>query len=114
VLDVGAVTGLLSLALGICWIFFGPQLTEEQMMLIVAPALVILSLGIVLSFYALRRPSPTQSSFYQPVKLKNTGHKWPADVTGLELAFTNHEYAGKFADANQAAITANKLTVVNA
>jgi hypothetical protein len=114
ILGIAAVTALLSLVFGMCWIFFGPQLSEEKTMFMVAPALMILSLGIVLSFYVLRRPSTKQSSFYQPVKLKNTGHKWPADITGLELAFTNHQYAGKFADANEAAITAKKLKVVNA
>jgi hypothetical protein len=114
VLGVGAVTALLSLVLGMCWMRFGPQVQEDKLMFIVVPALAILSLGIVLSFYFLRRPSATQSSFYQPVKLKNTGHKWPVDITGLELAFTNHQYAGKFADANRAAITAKKLKVANA
>lgn len=57
-------------------------------------------LGIVLGLYVLRRPSMTQSSFYQPVKLKNTGHQWPADITGLELAFTNHQYGREFAAAS--------------
>ena len=112
-LGVAAVAALLSLVLGMCWIFFGPQLSEEKTMFMVVPSLMILSLGIVLAFYVLRRPSPEQSSFYQPVMLKNTGHKWPADITGLEFAFTNHQYAGKFADANEAAIKAKKLKVVN-
>lgn len=114
VLGVASVAALLSLVLGMCWIFFGPQLSEEEMMFIVAPALVTLSIGVVLSFYVFRRPTDTQTSFYQPIKLKNTGHRWPADITGLELAFTNHEYAGKFADANHAAIVSKKLTVVTA
>lgn len=113
-LGIAAVTALLSLVLGMCWIFFGPQLSEEKIISIVAPILVITSLCIVLGFYALRRPSAGQSSFYQPVKLRNTGHKWPADITGLELAFTNHRYGEKFADANKAAIAAKKLKVVNA
>lgn len=114
VLGTAAVTALLSLVLGMCWIFVGPQLPEETITSIVAPVVVITSLCFVLGFYALRRPSAGQSSFYQPVKLRNTGHKWPADITGLELAFTNHRYGEKFADANKVAIATKKLKVVDA
>ncbi|NHZ97823.1 hypothetical protein [Massilia sp. CCM 8734] len=114
VLGIAAVTALLSLVLGMCWIFFGPQFAEEKIVTIVVPMLVITSLCIVLGFYGLRRPSAKQSSFYQPVKLRNTGHQWPADITGLELAFTNHDYGKKFADANRTAIAAKKLKVVDA
>jgi hypothetical protein len=114
VLGIAAVTALLSLVLGMCWIFFGPQLSEEKIISIVAPVIVITSLCIVLGFYVLRRSTAGLFSFYQPVILRNTGHKWPADITGLELAFTNHRYGEKFADANRAAIAAKKLKVVNA
>jgi hypothetical protein len=113
-LGIVAVVALLSLVLGMAWLFLGPQTSEETTLYVVAPALVILSFAVVIGFYVLRRPSASQSSFYQPVKLKNTGHKWPADITGLELAFTSNQYAEKFAAANQAAISSGKLKVSNA
>ncbi len=112
-LGIAAITALIALMLGMCWLFYGPQLSEETTISLVAPTLVFLSLGTVLGFYALRRPSASQTSYYQPVKLKNTGHKWPADITGLELAFTNRAYAEKFSEANQAAVAAKKLKVAN-
>lgn len=113
-LGIIAVSALLALALGMVWLFLGPQVSEDTTLYVVAPVLMVLSLAIVFGFYVLRRPSAAQSSFYQPVKLKNTGHKWPADITGLELAFTSKQYAEKFATANQAAIAAKKLKVSNA
>jgi hypothetical protein len=58
--------------------------------------LVALSFLGVLGFYGLRKPTGDQTSYYQPIKLKNTGNKWPTDITGLELAFTNSQYAEKF------------------
>jgi hypothetical protein len=114
VLGVAAVSALLALVLGMCWLFLGPQLSIERTTYVVAPILILLSFASVLGFYALRKPSGSQTSYYQPIKLKNTGHKWPADITGLELAFTNSLYAEKFSSANQAAILAKKLNVENA
>jgi hypothetical protein len=114
VLGVLAISSLLALILGMCWLSFGPQLSEEKTTYVVAPILIALSLAIVLGFYALRKPAGAQTSYYQPIKLKNTGHKWPADITGLELAFTNRQYAEQFSSANQAAISAKKLKVANA
>ena len=114
VLGVIAVSCLLALVLGMCWLFFGPQLSEEKTTFVVAPILVALSFAAVLGFYSLRKQTGQQSSYYQPIRLKNTGHKWPADITGLELAFTNRQYAEAFSAANQAAISAKKLKVSNA
>jgi hypothetical protein len=113
-LGVIAVSSLLVLILGMCWLFFGPQMSEEKTAYVVAPILIVLSFATVLGFYALRKPSSVQTSYYQPIRLKNTGHKWPADITGLELAFTNNQYAEQFSSANQAAISAKKLKVTNA
>ncbi|KQV50984.1 hypothetical protein ASD07_08660 [Duganella sp. Root336D2] len=113
-LGVVAVSSLLALVFGMCWIFFGPQLPEEQTTYVVGPALIVLSLMVVLGFYSLRKRIGAQSTYYQPIKLKNTAHKWPADITGLALEFTNSEYAKKFSDANQSAIATKKLKVSNA
>jgi hypothetical protein len=113
-LGIIAVSALLALVFGIAWLFLGPQTSEETTLYVVAPALVVLSFATVAGFYALRKPSGSQTSYYQPVKLKNTGHKWPADITGLELAFTNKQFAEKFANANQPAIAAMKLKVSDA
>lgn len=106
-----AVATLVALVLGMAWLFLGPQVSEDTTLRVVAPALVVLSMAIVGGFYALRRPSGSQTSYYQPVKLKHTGHKWPADVTGLELAFTNRQFAERFARANQAAVAERILKV---
>jgi hypothetical protein len=113
-LGILAVSALLALILGMAWLFLGPQTSEDVTLHVVAPALITLSLAIVLGFYAWRRPSAAQSSFYQPIKLKNTGHKWPADITGLELGFTNKQYAEAFSAANQAGISAGKIKVSDA
>lgn len=113
-LGVIAVSSLLALVLGMCWLFLGPQLSEESTAYVVAPVILALSFAAVIGFYSLRKPAGEQTSYYQPVRLKNTGHKWPADITGLELAFTNGRYAESFSGANQAAILAGKLKVSNA
>jgi hypothetical protein len=113
-LGILAVSALLATVLAMCWLFFSPPLSEETTSFIVAPAIGALSLGMVLMFYLLRKPAGQQSSYYQPVKLKKTGHKWPADITGLELGFTNHQYAGQFSAANQRAIASRQLKVSRA
>ncbi|NRR33974.1 hypothetical protein HSX11_27745 [Oxalobacteraceae bacterium] len=113
-LGVIAVSLLLALVLGMCWLFAGPQLSEELTEYIVAPFLLIFCFAAVIGFYALKKPSGEQTSYYQPIKLKNTGHKWPADITGLELAFTNARYADKFSMVNLATIAAKKIKVSKA
>ena len=113
-LSVVAVTCLLSIVLGLGFLFLGPQFSEETMTMLVAPAVVLLSLGLVLAFYGFRRKSPGQTSYYQPVWLKSTAHRWPANIKRRELGFTNLTYASAFADANQQAIAAGQLTVSKA
>jgi hypothetical protein len=113
-LGIIAVSALLATLFGMAWIFFGPQTSEDTTLYVVAPALIALSFALVAAFYAQRRPIGSQTSYYQPVKLKNTGHKWPVDITGLELAFTNKLFAERFANANQTAIAAKKLKISDA
>ena len=114
VLGIAAISALIAIIFGMAWLFLGPQTSEETTLYVVAPSLAVLSLALVIGYYTLRKPSASQSSYYQPVQLKNTGHKWPADITGLELKFSNSQYAQKFAAANQAAIAAKKLKVSGA
>jgi hypothetical protein len=79
-------------------------------------------LGVVLTilFYRLRRPKPPQTSFYQPVRIKNVRLQFSGLMAGeghvgfMRLAFTNPDYLSAFADANQDAIKGKRLAVVKA
>ncbi|MBV8210128.1 MAG: hypothetical protein JO133_08710 [Burkholderiaceae bacterium] len=106
-----AIACLLAIALGLGWMMSRLQVSEDATTFVVAPAIVMVSLGLVLAFYRLRRKFSNQTSYYQPVVLKNTGHRWPADITGLELGFTNSAYASAFAAANEHAVSTGKLKV---
>jgi hypothetical protein len=105
-----AICVCVGLALGLSWPYL-PTEVSEQPMFLVAPIVLFLSVVITLEFYARRRRTGSQTSVYQPVRLKNTIHKWPADIIGIELEFTNKQYGEKFAAANQAAIRAKKLRI---
>ena len=79
-------------------------------------------LGVVLTilFYRLRRPKPPQTSFYQPVRIKEARLQFSGLMAGaghvgyMKLAFTNPDYLNVFADANQEAIKAKHVAVVKA
>lgn len=111
VLGVAALSTLLAMVFGMGWLFAAPPVAQETIEYVVAPLVILLSLGVVSGLYWLRRPSGAQTSAYQPVVLKHTGHKWPADITGLELAFTNAAYAKLFEDGNRSAISAGKIKI---
>ena len=102
---------MLAIAAGLGWLLLGPEVSDDATAFVVAPGIVLVSLGLVLAFYRLRRKSSNQTSYYQPVILKKTGHRWPADITGLELGFTNRAYASAFATANEQAVSSGKLKV---
>lgn len=72
--------------------------------------------GVVL-FYRLRRPRPPQTSWYQPVRIKQARVRF-GDATGqvafMKLAFTNPDYLNVFATANRDAIQARRLAAVRA
>ena len=106
-----AVSALLALSVGTCWLFWGPQVSEEIAVSVVAPTSFLLSLAGVLSYFHRRKPVGTQTSFYQPIRLKHTGHKWPAKLDSLDLEFSNREYAAQFSSVNQTAISASQLKV---
>ncbi len=79
-------------------------------------------LGVVLTilFYRLRRPTPPQTSFYQPVRIKEARLQFTGLMAGagqvayMKLAFTNPDYLNVFTDANQEAIKAKHIAVVKA
>jgi hypothetical protein len=78
---------------------------------------VLLALLMLVLFYRFRRPSPPQTSFYQPVRIKQAsvqlgdGH---GQVAFMKLAFTNHEYLNVFTTANEDAIRTRRLAAVKA
>ena len=57
-------------------------------------------------FYRLRRAKPPQTSFYQPVRIKQAKVQFggvmggPGHVAFLKLAFTNPDYLNVFMNAN--------------
>ena len=65
------------------------------------PIGAVLGLIATLTFYWLRRPKPPQTSFYQPVRIRQATMKF-ADVMGghgqvdyMKLAFTNPDYLSR-------------------
>jgi hypothetical protein len=76
--------------------------------------------GVVLTiiFYRLRRPKAPQTSFYQPVRIKNVRLQFSGLMAGeghvgfMKLAFTNPDYLNAFVEANQEAIQAKRVAVV--
>jgi hypothetical protein len=82
-----------------------------------------LALVLVLLFYRRRRPRPPQTSWYQPVRIRDARLRFDQasrDVSGagsgavafMKLAFTNHEYLNVFVTANRDAIQAKTLAAV--
>lgn len=106
-----AVTVLIAVALIIAWFFGAGPLVDKLPIELVAGGLFILSLGAVLGFYALRKPAGSQTSYYQPIRLVKVSQKWPADITGMVLSFSNHQYRDKFEAANQEVISKGILKV---
>jgi hypothetical protein len=83
-------------------------------------ASVVLGVLLTFVFYRLRRPKPPQTSFYQPVRIKNVRLQFSGLMAGeghvgfMRLAFTNPEYLTAFTDANQDAIKAKRVAVSKA
>jgi len=79
-------------------------------------------LGVIFTFvfYRLRRPRAPQTSFYQPVRIRNVRLQFSGLMDGegqvgfMKLAFTNPDYLSAFMDANQEAIKAKRVTAVKA
>jgi hypothetical protein len=81
---------------------------------------VVLGLATTIVFYRLRRAKPPQTSFYQPVHIKEANVQFaglmggPGQVMYMKLAFTNPDYLNAFSNANREAIQAGHLSVTRA
>lgn len=81
---------------------------------------VVLGFVLTILFYRLRRPTPPQTSFYQPVRIREARLQFSGLMAGagqvgyMKLAFTNPDYLTVFVDANQEAIRAKHVSVVKA
>jgi hypothetical protein len=71
-------------------------------------------------FYRFRRPKPPQTSFYQPVRIKNVRLQFSGLMAGegrvrfMRLAFTNPDYLSAFTEANQEAIRSKRVAITKA
>lgn len=78
--------------------------------------------GLLLTwlFYRFRRPKAPQTSFYQPVRIKNVRLQFSGLMAGeghvrfMRLAFTNPDYLSAFTEANQEAIQTKRVAVTKA
>jgi len=80
----------------------------------------VLGLAATVGYYWLRRPKPPQSSFYQPVRIKQATVRFVDVMSGrgnvdfMKLAFTNVDYLNAFRNANREAIEAKHVAAVKA
>ena len=80
----------------------------------------VLGAGSAFVFYRLRRPKPPQTSFYQPVRIKQADVRFagvmggPGQVMYIKLAFTNPDYLNAFLNLNRDAVRAGHLAIVQA
>ena len=78
--------------------------------------------GLLLTwiFYRFRRPKAPQTSFYQPVRIKNVRLQFSGPMAGeghvrfMKLAFTNPDYLSAFTEANGEAIRAKRVAITKA
>jgi len=79
---------------------------------------VVAGLLLTFFFYRLRRASPPQTSFYQPVRVRDVkvriAEQGQGRVMFMKLAFTNPEYLELFRNANRQAIESGKVVAVRA
>ena len=119
----GWFSRLLVLGVAVCVVFFALVVVGETYGLSewAREHLFAISVGIslvlVVLFYRLRRPKPPQTSWYQPVRIKEASVRF-GDSSGqvgfMKLAFTNHDYLNVFTTANRDAIKAKVLAAVKA
>jgi hypothetical protein len=77
----------------------------------------VLALALVVLFYRLRRARPPQTSYYQPVRIKDVRlmfSEGAGRIAFMKLAFTNQDYLNVFSTANRDAIKAKNLAAVKA
>jgi hypothetical protein len=71
----------------------------------ILPVIAVLSAALVFGVFALQRPRGTQTSYYQPVRLRKLRQQFVSGkVVGYVLAFTNPVYRSAFAAENAEAI----------
>jgi len=80
----------------------------------------VLGLALMIFVWRLRRPKPPQTSFYQPVRIKEARVQ-VTDLMGgagnvgyMKLAFTNRDYLNTFVNANGDAIATKRIAAVKA
>jgi hypothetical protein len=80
----------------------------------------VLAVVLTIVFYRFRSPKPPQTSFYQPVRIKEAKLQFTGLMAGaghvgyMKLAFTNPDYLNEFLNANQDAIKAKHVSAVKA
>ena len=117
----GWFSRLLVWALSTCVVFFALIILGENFVLpiwVVEHMFAIaagVALLLVVLFYRLRRPRHPQTSYYQPVRIRQASVNFgdaSGQVSFMKLAFTNHEYLNVFTTANRDAIQAKTLAAV--
>ena len=107
-LAAGLMFGLALLALAVAAIGLDSVWLAEHAVLL-SFVLAVLAVG---GWYLTRRPSPGQTSFYQPVRIARLKQKFVSgQVIGIRFAFTNHAYAQRFTSANTASVGARLVEV---
>jgi len=69
--------------------------------------------GVLLTFafFSLRKPSGSQTSYYQPVTLKGVKQKFLGDIVGVTLYCTNPDFAHRYTMLNQEFVASGFLKV---
>lgn len=106
------VSSLIFAALMLVVALAGIDLTGLVPLAYLPHAIGLLSLALSFGFYALRRASPPQTSYSQPVTLAGLKQKFSGDIVGLTLAFSNSAYADRFARMNSHFVSSGFLNVV--
>jgi hypothetical protein len=79
------------------------------------PALCgIMAIALTFGFYSLRKATPPQTSYYQPVTLKAVKRQFSGDVVGVTLGCTHASFASKFSACNRDFVAAGTLMVTSA
>lgn len=116
-LPVGAPTKLL-VAFGIFWalmlvvIFVPNELGSMLPGALLPSTMAAVALGLSFTCYAMRRPVPPQTSYYQPVSLAGVRQKFSGEVVEITLRFANAPYSTLFQALNQELISSGALKLI--
>jgi hypothetical protein len=114
VLVWAATTAVLIAALFVVGRISSLPMWASENLLGIAALLALLSLVL---FYRFRRPRAPQTSYYQPVRIRQARVEFSEGAGRLvfmKIAFTSSDYLNVFSSANREAIEAGVLTVVKA